>query len=115
MVSMMKWEPLMGSSLSSVGSIPWSAPPTQALHEQAMAGHTTFPITPEQRANLRQNLMQVQSRTSHHQAYLSAQHRGMVRVGEYVKVLKGTVNGSLLLEEHPITVTGDAAYKVVVS
>ena len=33
--------PLMGSSSSSVGSIPWSAPLTQALHEQAMAGHTT--------------------------------------------------------------------------
>ena len=105
--------PLMGSSSSSVGSIPWSAPLTQALHEQAMAGHTTFQITPEQRANLRQNLMQVQSRTSHHHAYLSARHGGMIRVGEYVKVLKGTVNGSLLLEEHLITVTGDAAYRVV--
>ena len=83
--------PLMGSSSPSGGSVPWSAPLTQALHEQALAGHTTFQITSEQRANLRQNLMQVQSRASHHHAYLSARHEGMIKVGEYVKVLKGTV------------------------
>ena len=116
--------PLLGSSSTSTDSAPYSVqgavrmsvrsvPPTQALHELAMAGHTTFPVTPEQKAILRQNLMQVQSRTSHQQAHLAALHGGMLGVGEYVKVLKGTVAGSLLLEEHLTTATGDATYKVV--
>ena len=77
------------------------------------ANRSAHPIPAERKAALRGNLMRCQSVTSHHDAYASAQRGNIVEIGDFVKVLKGAEVGSMLLEKHFLTVTGDCAHRVV--